>query len=621
MSVSSELSKLGSGVGRIYLTDSSGTLTGLQFFNDKIGRIAAEKSMIVSATLSSNISAISSVTVTSAGGNITNLSYNGVSVFNTSSPITGATTTGLATALATAINANVSTPSYTAISAGSDVVIYLDPSKGSSLNGTVAAFATTGTAAITATNLDGGTYPTELVDSQIGYRIYINSSITAPSASLVGATDITIGVLRKAANSPYSIKDSEIASGSISVDRDGAVTVINVQTEGSIAADDLTSINAGIFSDGDTIIIRGKEASKVTTVKEGGNIELSNNSDFLTGAKDLSIILQYSTSDNKWYEISRSPGNDLTVASLRSAGISTPVQGVEVFSLTPGGGTVSLTAGVDKSVHILTGVVALTGSWSYNLNNGVLDGDTFHIINEAQVTLGAFSLTVAGVSLTSAQALGANVSIKAVWSSSASAWTVTIVRDTSGVDLVTTSDLTSKENSLGNPASDGDVLSSTVAGVRSWVSNNTDITLNGNAATSSSTAGVLTTLRTVTIPAGTLATNGSVVVLKYTGQFGSNAAAKTLRGKFNGVQVVQNLITLTPNSSVFMGEIVVCREASGVVKISCSLIMNGLTVETTFTQISSLNLDTTSYDVTLEGIGAASSDINIYNSIATKIIV
>lgn len=620
MSVKTELAKYGSGVGYIYLTDVNGAIVA-QRVNNTVGREDLERQMLISSVLGSNISASSLVSVTSAGGNITNLSYNGVSVFNTVTPITGATTSDLAVNLATAINGHLSVPNYTAVSSGSNVTVYLDSESGSSLNGTVGASSTTGTAAVSISKLDGGSYSTGEVDAQIGYKMFLNTSASAPLDSLVGATDVTSGVIRKSSNSPYSIKDSEISSGSISVDRDGAVTVINVQTEGSIAADDLTSINAGIFSDGDTIIIRGKEASKVTTVKEGGNIELSNNSDFLTGAKDLSIILQYSTSDNKWYEISRSPGNDLTVASLRSAGISTPVQGVEVFTLTPGGGTVNLTAGVDKSVHILTGVVALTGSWSYNLNNGVLDGDTFHIINEAQVTLGAFSLTVAGVSLTSAQALGANVSIKAVWSSSASAWTVTIVRDTSGVDLVTTSDLTSKENSLGNPASDGDVLSSTAAGVRSWVSNNTDIALNGNAATSSSTAGVLTTLRTVTIPAGTLATNGSVVVLKYTGQFGSNAAAKTLRGKFNGVQVIQNLITLAPNSSVFMGEIAVCREASGVVKISCSLIMNGLTVETTFTQISSLNLDTTSYDVTLEGIGAASSDINIYNSIATKIIV
>ena len=115
MSVSSELSKLGSGVGIIYLTDASNNLTQFQYFNDKEGRDFAERQMLVSSTLSSNISATATVSVTAAGGTITLLSYNGVAVFDTSSPITGATTEAVATNLAAAINSHVSVPELSLI--------------------------------------------------------------------------------------------------------------------------------------------------------------------------------------------------------------------------------------------------------------------------------------------------------------------------------------------------------------------------------------------------------------------------------------------------------------------------------------------------------------------------
>ncbi len=534
MSVSSELAKLGSGVGRIYLTDSSDVLTGYEFINDARGRENAERLMLVSSTLSSSISATSIVQVTAAGGDITNLSYNGVSVFDVVSPVTGATTEDLAINLATAINAHVSSPEYTAVASGSNVTVYLAASEGSSLNGTTAAFSTTGTATMSATDLDGGSYSTQEVDSQIGYKMYINASATAPSLDLTGATDITSGVLRKSSSSPYSIREVELVSGSASIARDGAVTVANIQTEGAIAADDLTSIDAGIFADGDTLLIRGKEASKVTTVKEGGNIELSNNSDFLTGEKDFVLELQYSISDNKWYEISRSPGNDLSVSSLRSSGIAVPVQGVLNISLATTGGVIPLEAGVSQGVYILAGTGTLTGSWSFTSTGTPLDGDTFIFDYNATFTASGNTISFFGVSLTDDQALSGSVLVKAIYNSAFATWRVSVLEDITGVDLATTTDLAAKEDDLGLPASDGQVLTSTTGGVRTWVSNATDIALDGNATTSSSSAGIETTLRTITIPAATLSSNGSAVVVKYSGQFGSNANAKAFKAKFNG---------------------------------------------------------------------------------------
>ena len=621
MSIKTELARYGLGIGIIYLTDSNDVIKH-QKSNDINGRDQAERLMLVSSTLSSNISATSVVEVTASGGNITNLSYNGVSVFNVVTPVTGATTGDLALSLAVAINSHISTPQYTAVSSGNFVTVYLNVDEGDSLNGEVAAFSTTGTAALTATDLDGGSYSsTSEVDTQIGYKMYLNANTSAVIDTIVGATNITSAVLRKSSASPYTIRESEISSGSISVDRDTNVTVVDIQTEGSIATDDLLSIDAGIFNNGDEVVLVAKEASKVTTVKEGGNIELSNGVDFITGDKDFSISLRYSSSDNKWYESGRSPGTDLSVSSLRSAGIATPVQGVEVTVLATSGGTTTLVPGVDKGYVSLTGTGTLTGSWSYTLGAGGVDGDTFIIDYNGLFTPVANTVTLFGITLTDKQVSEGNVVAKAVYSSTLSAWVVTLVRDTQAVDLADETDLVLKENVLGDPSTDGYVLSSTAAGVRTWVSNNTDIFLNANTQTFSSVASVVTTLRTITIPSGTLTTNGSVVVLKFAGSFGANGNAKTLRCFFNGTQIIQNQITLNPNSNDFSGEIMVSRAANTVAKIQSTLIMNGLPLEAKFSQITSLDLNTLSYDLTITGIGAVSSDVNIYSSIATKIIV
>lgn len=619
MSVKSELAKYGSGVGYIYLTDLDDNIE-YQMLNNENGRLKAETLMLVSSSLISNISASGTITVTNAGGGtITNLSYNGVSIFNTATPIGGATESDMAANIALAVNSHISVPNYTAVSSGATVTVYLDSEQGDSLNGTALASSVTSPTTITSTALDGGSYPTTVVDAQLGYKMYLNASTSAALDTIVGATDVTSGVLRKSSASPYSVKDVEISSGSVSIDRDGAMTVVNVQTEGAVAADDLTSIDAGIFSDGDTIIVRGKEVGKVTTVTEGGNIELANNADFLTGNKDSVIILQFSVSDNKWYEISRSPGNDLSVSSLRSAGISVPVQGVEVFPLTAGGGTVNLTAGVDKGVHVITGVVTLSGSWGYNLNNGVVDGDTFYIMYKGQVNLNGNTLNIAGISLTADQAANADVAVKAVWSSASSAWSTVMIKDTSGIDLVDTTDLAAKEDSLGNPVSNGYVLSSTTGGVRSWVANNTDVVLDGNGTTSGNSAGVETTLRTINIPAGLLS-NLSSIIVETMGEFGANANAKNLRVYLNGTLIGTNTSNTNPNGVSFQNKTVITR-VSGLAKCSTSTMISGGTGECSFSQISGLTFDTTSYDITITGEGSSASDVVVYASIANKFIV
>ena len=610
MSVSSELSKLGNGTGLIYLTDASDNLiSSLQYFNDARGRDSAERKMIVSSPLSSNISAISTVSVTAAGGTITNLSYNGVSVFNTASPITGATTEDVATNLAAAINSHVSTPEYTALASGSVVVVSLEADKGSSLNGTASGLSYTGTTVITATGLDGGAYPSDEVDTQIGYKMYLNSSASATFNTLVGATDITSGVLRKAASSPYSIRDVEISSGSVSIKRDGATTVVSVQTEGAIAADDLTVIDAGIFNDGDVVIIRGKESAKVTTVKEGGNIELANNADFLTATKDYAIMLQYSTSDNKWYEVSRSPGNNLSVASLRSASISTPVQGVQATTLTVGGGSVTVQPGVDKGHIVLTGTGTLTGSWSYNLGGSPIDGDTFIVDYKGTFTPSGNNVTIFGVALTDAQIAGEKVSVEATYISSSSSWSVVALRDTAGVDLVDSTDLATKEAVLGNPAANGYVLSSTTAGVRSWVSNDYATTLDTDLTVFNSTTGVETAY-TYTINPNTFLP-GESLDLEISGYFNGNTNAKVFSVLFGATTILTNTVLTSPNNVLFKARVTLFNITNTGLSIDGVLTLNGNYPELEYDSISSLDFTSNSYDLKVNSTTSAAGDISV----------
>lgn len=473
MSIKTALAKYGSGVGYIYLTDSDNIIVR-NIPNTPEGRGFAERQMLVSSSIISNISASGTITVTAAGGTITNLSYGGVALFNTATAIGGATVSDVASNISVAINNHISVPEYTAVSSADTVTVYLDSDQGSSLNGTALASSVTGATTITSTELDGGSYPTGEIDSQLGYKLYLNPSVSAVVDSLTGATDITYGALRKSSTSPYIIRDVEVSSGSVSIDRDGAVTVVSVQTAGSIAASDLTSIDAGIFTDGDRVIIRGKDTAKVTTVKEGGNIELANDSNFLTGGKNHSLTLQFSISDNKWYEVGRSPGVALSVSSLRSASIATPVQGVTSEAINLGGITKSLTAGTDKGYYELTGSGTLTGSVSYSLASGLVDGDTFIIDYNATITKGSFDISLAGVLLTASQALEGDIFVKAVWDATNSSWVVSLFKDTQGIDLADSVDLATKEDYLNVPSADGYVLVSTTAGVRSWQNGTTD---------------------------------------------------------------------------------------------------------------------------------------------------
>lgn len=609
MSIASNLAKLGSGVGYIYLTDINGNIES-QFINDKEGYKLAKKKMISSYVLSSNVSAFSNVTITTAGGDITNLSYNAVSVFDVSTPVTGATPEDLATNLASAINAHVSSPEYTATASGNVVTVYLTSSEGSNLNGSTASSSVTGTVALTATDLDGGTFTSDEVDSLVGYKMYLNPNTSASLGSLSGATDVTSGVIMKSAGTPFSPREVEIVSGALDINRDGAFTVVDVQTEGAVSSDTLTTINSGIFSPGDVLILKGQDATKVTTIQEGGNIELANNANFLTGGKDNVIMLQYDNSVTPtWYEISRSPSNVISVPTFRSAGIPEPVSGVEVSAINLGGASTTITPGTDKGYWALTGSGTLTGSVSYSLASGVVEGDTVIIRMSGGITLGGFSFTIAGISLTQEKATN-GVVVKSVWDGSS--WIPTVYPFANSRDFVDDVQLATKEDSLGNPGVSGQVLSSTTGGVRTWIDQPNPFFVSNTTTDVYSSAGSDEVLFSKTLLAGTLASIGSFVNIEIVGTTAGNANAKTLYTKFNGVTLGTNTDVTNPNAENFKISLKLQRVSVSVLKTSTSISFGSSGVEEDYFEVTGLDLDVNSYDIEFIVNAVANSDVTMY---------
>lgn len=600
MSVQTEVAKYGSGIGYIYLVDAQGRIYS-NIPNTKEGKQSVDALVTASSPISSEIVASSTVVVSSGAGTITNLAYGGVSAFNTGTPVTGASLLDLATNLTSAINAHVSSPEYTAIQDGTTVYVYAPAGTGSTLNGTLSAVATTGGLVVTATDLEGGTSTSDEIDNITGFKVYINATSSAVEGTISGATDITSAVIRRPANASYQIVDYTISSGVISVNRKSALTKIRVETEGMVGADTLTSIVANGFNNGDTLFITGVDGARVTTIQEGGNVELANNENFATGDVDNSIELYYN--NGTWYEVNRSPGVSTTVASFRANSIPQPASGTTTTALTAGGGTINLTPGTSKGYQILTGSVTLSSSWTIQGAGTPIDGDTFYVDYRGTITASGNSITIFGISLTDTQILEGDSLVKATYDSTLGSYRAVIVKNVSGEDLVDTTQLATKEDSLGNPATDGYVLSSTTGGTRSWVANGSSY-FDSSLATiyNPGASGVEAIMLTKTIAAGTLASAGDFLRYRYSGTFlGAAPTYKTLRLRWNGIAgtvLVVNSAT-NPASVDWEIEVDIVRISNTIAKVSAKLLTDVGAIDLNQTTISGLDLEINAYTLDL----------------------
>ncbi len=95
--------------------------------------------------------------------------------------------------------------------------------------------------------------------------------------------------------------DSYISSGGINA----VSSYMRIDTEGSAATDDLTTINNG--NDGEIVILAATSASRNIVIKHNvGNIITGNSSDFTLTNGSMRIGFMYASNDTKWVEIFRS---------------------------------------------------------------------------------------------------------------------------------------------------------------------------------------------------------------------------------------------------------------------------------------------------------------------------
>ena len=115
--------------------------------------LAPERFDLLDSNFDENVGLSFTVTISASTGtnDITDFTVNGVSIFDTATPLANASTSGLATDLAAAINSYTSVPEYTAEAAGSVVTVFLDPAEGTDLAGTTPV--ETGAATTTITDL------------------------------------------------------------------------------------------------------------------------------------------------------------------------------------------------------------------------------------------------------------------------------------------------------------------------------------------------------------------------------------------------------------------------------------------------------------------------------------
>jgi hypothetical protein len=467
----STIADLGNGLGYLYITEADGsTFIYNNISNNTNGKLFILNDGTIGAPVSGEIRGTGTLTLTGTPDDLTALTVNAV-------PIIGATVPAalslslMADAIRDAINTYVSAPDYYAQSSGATVYIFTSAGVGANANGFAVAAACDPLMTVTATPIAGGTNPTGIYDASTGHRYFINATGSAPVGSLTGATEITKYILTRGTQTSQYSTTATIAAGVIGPERILKEMDLTVDTQGGAGADDLDTILTAGYNDFDEIIIRGANPAHIVTVKNAtGNIYLANNLDWSSGNNQNVLALK--KIGNSWYEEFRSPNLELTVANMRASGFATPVQGVDVVTM-PTNGTVNIEPGVDKGYYVVSGSPALIGSVVYQIqpspSTPYLDGDSVTVDYIATATPGVNNVTIFGITLTPTQANLGNVVVTTTYDLSSTTWYSTLVTKSDGRDLVDSTQLATKEDSLGNPAIDGYFLSSTASGVRSWV--------------------------------------------------------------------------------------------------------------------------------------------------------
>lgn len=466
-----DISKLGNKDGIIYVTELDGTTVLANIDNTPEGVASIKKDAALSAPMSGE--RLSFVTIPLPAvmdNNMFGVVINGVPIV-----VNGGGTTPAGAA--NSINIAATTPKYTAEAVGNDLKIYAAPGTGSGPNGFDAYYSyTVGGATQDDTKyFSGGSSGSGSTDSSFGKRFWLNADPGAVEGVIAGAIEITDDIIAKSTASPLPQASLTIAAGLIAPTRLGSTIALSIETEGGAGADNLDIISSAGFSNNDMVIIRGTTTGHVVTLRDktvaGGtaNIALANQTAFSTGAKNLSIALQLI--DGVWNEIFRTPNLPLSVTNLRAVGIPEPVPGIDSTALLTTG-NIEIEPGVSKGSFVITGSPTLTA----NVNiipkaaptTPYKDGDEVWIEYKATPDLDGNKVSIFGQELTDIQAESGAILIRSKYKLSNTTWYTSVFIQANDQDYAKLSDVTSKENGLGNPIVDNMMLISSKLGIRSW---------------------------------------------------------------------------------------------------------------------------------------------------------
>jgi hypothetical protein len=410
---------LGSGQGYIYKVDVDGTTILTPSLNTPDNARKIKLAAVEASSVALNRGSYGTITVDTVTGvsSVTSVGSPDSDMIDPLVPLsfTGATTTAqLATQIKDAINSwNPSYDIYTATVVDNVVTVYADPSAGDSRNGAIMTIGlSAGNATFTIGEFNGGSDASELYDTGIGYRFFLDADYdaggcagqgTATPDSLANAVEITNELIQRGLNSAIDVQTLAISSGGLSFTRKSVDTLLYVETQAFAATDDLDTITASGFANGDKVTIRGNNSGRVTTVKDGtGNIELQSANDFSTADYETAITLQLK--DSVWYEVSRTSQAIGTLSDYRTAGFG--FFGIDEFQTqsVATSGTTTFNGGTDDKFQELTGNPTLVGTSTYALGTGT-NGDEFWLSYDASTTTSGNNLIIFGITLTDEQAL------------------------------------------------------------------------------------------------------------------------------------------------------------------------------------------------------------------------
>lgn len=464
------LSNLGNGLGLLYSTLPDGATIVNCWDNTPNGEIDFRRNALISAPLAGEITGFGTIVFSGTNASITALTVNGLSII-TGTVAAGANITATLQNVVNNINSTVTSPQYQALSDNNDTLLIAAVGQGQNANGYAVAIGTTMTTVVTP--IEGGTNPSSSVDQTIGNRYFINANFTSSPipTSLTGAIEITQYIVMRGMQGAQIIQPVTIANSVISPQRLALNMNLPTDTQGGAGTGTLTTILPIGFSFGDIVIITGVNAAHVITITTGGNIYLAAGN-WVSGAADVTIELQYINVDGgSWQELSRTPYVP-NVASQRAAGLPVPVSGVNVVALTNGGGTITVTPGVDKGYQVYNGSsLNLTSGQTIQINASpstpYLDGDS--MIFDYRATNNTAStqvVTIGGIALTTLQAQEGKTVVLAKYSLSNTTWYYTLIQNTSGIDIVSlVYGNTNYQPNFGYPTGNGQVPTFNTSGI------------------------------------------------------------------------------------------------------------------------------------------------------------